>query len=160
MSARLMPRGSLLSNFPAQLPQFSLQKPDAPAKPIPPEARLTLAAYLLLTEPARPVLNQEKTDCLKFLMNLAAAVGILPEREHTSETPSLELVPHAANNSDNSDEQRLTDISPAKGFCQGIIKELNECQNATFEFFDGREVAAFEQPAGQNTKPHFHLVEP
>ena len=39
------------------------------------------------------------------------------------------LVDHAANNSDNLDEQRLTDISPTKRFGQGIIKELNECEN-------------------------------
>jgi hypothetical protein len=79
---------------------------------------------------------------------------------YLSYLPSQTLVPRAANNCDYSKHQRLTDISPTKGFSQSFIKKVNKCQNTLFEFFSRSEVTTFEQAASQNAKPNFHLIEP
>ena len=70
------------------------------------------------------------------------------------------LVLPARNTLDNLRHQRLADISPAKRLSQSLVEELDESEDALFQLFLGRKLAALEETAGQDAEPHFDLIQP
>ena len=56
--------------------------------------------------------------------------------------------------------QRLTLVSPPKGFGHRTVVILDESQDLAFQLVHGSEIAAFEHFSDQNAEPNLDLVHP